>query len=259
MKSSEPALIIREMLDSIKSIRTLKLNINAIERETKNYNVVSSEIKLQVNPRKLYFINRKKKLEILFIQGQNSNKALVKSGVVPNISLDPTGNIMRKNQHYTINEIGFDAVAKAVSLTLAKDKEGVKNFLYKGKVKKLTYNCYLIQYENANFGYTDYTVGPNETVTSISYKLRVNDYLIRNKNDLLNDFGYLKTGTKLRVPTLYCKKAVIFVDEKTMVPISASLYDDEGLFESYEFPLIEINALIKDEEFTKNYKGYGFN
>jgi hypothetical protein len=247
------------MLDSIKSIRTLKLHINAIEREVKNFNAVSSEIKLQVNPRKLYFVNRKKKLEILFIQGQNNNKALVKSGMVPNISLDPNGNIMRKNQHYTINEIGFEAIARAVNLTISKDKDGAKNFLYLGKVKKFTHNCYLIQYENAGYGYTDYTVGANETVTSIAYKLRVNDYLIRNKNDLLNDFGYIKAGTKLKVPTLYCKKAVIFVDEKMLLPISASLYDDEGLFESYEFPLMDVNPLIKEEEFTKNYKGYGFN
>jgi hypothetical protein len=247
------------MLDSIRSIKTLRLKINAIERETKNYNTVTSEIKLQLNPRKLYFINRKKKLEILFVQGQNNNKAIVKSGIVPNISLDPTGNIMRKNQHYTINEIGFEAVARAVNLTLSKDKDGIKNFVYKGKVKKLNSICYMLQYENMSFAYTDYTIGTNETVTSIAYKLRVNDYLIRYNNDLLNEFGYLKAGTKLKVPTLFCKKAVIFVDEKLMLPVSASLYDDQGLFESYEFPLIEVNATIAEEEFTKNYKGYGFN
>jgi hypothetical protein len=259
MKSSEPAAIIRDMLDSIKSIKTLRLQINAIEREAKNFNVVSSEIKLQVNPRKLYFINRKKKLEILYVQGQNNNKALVKSGVVPNIHLDPTGNIMRKNQHYTIHEIGFEALARAVNLTLSKDKDGSKNFVYKGKVKKLSYNCYMLQYDNAAFGFTDYTVGVNETATSIAYKLRLNDYLVRYKNDLLNDFGYIKSGTKLKVPTLYCKRAVIYVDEKSMLPVSASLYDDEGLFESYEFPSMEINPVIKEEEFTKSYPGYGFN
>ncbi|MBK7817108.1 MAG: hypothetical protein IPJ60_05735 [Sphingobacteriaceae bacterium] len=93
----------------------------------------------------------------------------------------------------------------------------------------------MLQYENPAYTYVEYTVGVKETASSIAAKLIVNDYLLRHKNDLLNDFGYLKKGKKILVPNLYCKKAVIFIDEKLMLPVSVSLYDDLGLFLHCQF------------------------
>ena len=258
-RSIEPATVLLQMYDSILNVRTLRLHINAIERLGHTFSAASSEIKLQTHPRRLYFINRKKKLEVLYLQNENENKALVKQGHIPNFNLDPTGNMMRKNQHYSIHELGFDFIGRSIALTLSKDKEGIKNFTYKGKSKKFNSNCYLIQYENANYSFVDYIVGDRETASSISSKLIVNDYLLRYKNDLLNDFGYLKKGTHLKVPNLYCKKAVIFIDEKLLLPVAVSLYDDIGLFESYEYPYMLVNSYIPAEEFSRNNKEYRFN
>jgi hypothetical protein len=248
------------MYDSIKNIRTLRQKINAIERINAKFNSSSSEIKVQTHPRKVYFNNKIKKIEILFDSELSVHKAYVKPHIFPylTLSLDPNGNIMRKNQHYTINELGYDFIGKSVALTINKDKDGLNNFSYHGKVVKNGYVCYFLEYENDNYSYTNYTVGDRETVSLIAYKLCVNDYLLRNKNDLLNDFGFLKKGTILKVPTLYCKKAILYIDEKLMLPISLSLYDDVGLFESYDYTNIEINKPFKPEEFSKDYKDYGF-
>jgi outer membrane lipoprotein-sorting protein len=261
-KSAEitPAGILSHMFDSIKNIKTLRIKVAALERLGDHFSTSNSEIKLRTSPRQLYFINPEKKLEVLYLSGKLNNKALVKPNVFPyfTLNLDPIGNIMRRNQHYTINELGFDFIAQSIALTISKDKEGIKKFTYHGKVKKNGYLCYLLEYENKNYGYTDYTVGERETVSSISAKLAVNDYLVRSRNDLLNDFGLLKKGSSIKIPTLYCKRAVMYIDEKLFVPVSISLYDDIGIFESYDFTAIEINTPIKDEEFTRNYKGYSF-
>lgn len=248
------------MYDSIKNIRTLQQNISALERIDHQFVKANSEIKLQTQPRKLYFINRAKKLEILYNSELYGNKAVVKPHVFPylTLNLDPSGNIMRKNQHYTINELGYDFIGKSVALTLAKDKEGLANFTYHGKVAKNGYLCHFLEYENKSYAYTNYTVGAKETASIIAYKLCVNDYLLRHKNNLLNEFGFLKKGTVIKVPTLYCRRAIIFVDEKLMLPVALSLYDDAGLFESYEYTNIQINKPIKAEEFTKEYKDYHF-
>lgn len=258
--SPVPAKVLHQMYDSIKNIRTLRKKISAIERIDNKFIKANSEIKLQVNPRKLYFINKDKKLEVLYNPEPGSRKAFVKPHVFPylTVSLDPSGNIMRKNQHYTLNELGFEYIGKSIALTLSKDKEGLSNFIYHGKVSKNGYSCYFLEYENKTYGYTAYTVGEKETATSISYKLCVNDYIVRDKNDLFNDFGYLKKGRKLQVPTLYCRRAIIYIDDKLMLPVSISLYDDEGLLESYEYTGIEINKPIRPEEFEKSYKDYGF-
>lgn len=248
------------MYDSIRNIKTLRVKIYALERIEKKYLSANSEIKLQTSPRRLYFINPAKKLEILYNSGDLSNRALVKPHIFPyvTITLDPTGNMMRKNQHYTINELGFDFIGKSVAFTISKDKEGLKNFIYHGKVTRNGYRCHFIEYENKNYTYVDYVVGEKETVSSIAYKLCVNDYLLRYRNDLVNDFGFLKKGKVIKVPTLYCKKANLFLDEKTCLPVSISLYDDVGLFENYEFTDIQVNKLIGDEEFSKEYKDYHF-
>jgi hypothetical protein len=74
----------------------------------------------------------------------------------------------------------------------------------------------------------------------------------------LNDFGYLKKGSVLKVPNLYCKKAILFIHEITMLPISISLYDDSGLFESYDFSALQINKPFTENDFKRENKNYGF-
>jgi len=256
----KPVRILQQMNDSIKSIKTVRAHISALERVENKFLTAKSEIKLQVHPRRLYFKNSLKKLEILYNHGQLNNKALVKPNTFPYVPLmlDPTGNLMRKNQHYTIHELGFDFVGRSVAFTINKDKEGLNNFKYHGKVNKNGYSCYFIEYENKNFSYVDYTVGNKETVTSIALKLVVNDYLVRYKNDLLNDYGFLKQGRIIKVPTLFCKKATLYIDEKMMLPVAVSLYDEIGIFENYEFTKIETNRPIKEEEFSRSYSGYNF-
>lgn len=261
LTGNKAAMLIVGMIDSIKNVRTVRTNISSIERINNGYFSASSEIKVNVSPRKLYFVNKEKKLEILYVSDTHNNKALVKPHVFPyfTLALDPRGNIMRKNQHYTVNELGFDFIGRTIALVLSKEKDIlIKNLNYVGKHERNGYMCYMIIYETKDFPYFEYVVKHKETLTSIALKLSVNDYMLRTKNNLFNDFGYLKEGSKILVPLMYCKKAILYLDEKTMIPVSVSIYDDVGLFESYDYTNIKINKPIDEKEFTKNYKGYGF-
>lgn len=256
----KPARILHQMYDSIKNVKTLRMTVAALERVNHRYVSATSEIRILTQPRKLYFHNQTKKIEVLFNPELYNHKALVKPNVFPymTLSLDPTGNLMRKNQHYTINELGYDFIGKSVALTISKDKDGLNNFIYHGKHIKNGYMCYFLEYENKLYTYVDYVVGEKETTGTIAYKLCVNEYLLRDKNDLLNEFGYLRKGKVIKVPTLYCKKAILYIDEKMMLPVSISLYDDIGLFENYEYSGVEINKPFSTEEFVRHNKEYGF-
>ena len=175
------------------------------------------------------------------------------------LTLDPRGNLMRKNQHFTVLDIGFDFVAKTIAVALSKEKEQVgKHLSYVGKVEKNKMMCHLLIYENQSFSYTDYTVLHKETVSSIASKFTVNDYMLRCKNKLYDHYGYLKEGMVIKIPTYYCKKAVFYIEEKSMLPVSLSIYDDVGFFESYDFYDLEINKPIPAIEFKRNYSGYSF-
>lgn len=253
--------LITDMLDSAKKVTSLRYNMKSIERIESGYAAASTTVKLQCHPRKSYFVNTLNKLEVLYNEGELGGKALVKPHVFPyfTMSLDPRGNLMRKNQHFTILDIGFDFAARTIAIALSKEKDQIaKHLTYAGKVEKNKMNCHLLVYENVDFSYRDYIVQHKETVSSIAGKLTVNDYMLRCKNKLYDDYGYLKEGSTIKIPTFYCKKAVFYVDEKTMLPISVSIYDEVGLFETYDFFNLEINKPIPATEFKRDFKGYGF-
>jgi hypothetical protein len=257
----KPLRLVAEMFDSIKNIKTLRYKIKVMERTAGGFNISGSDNKMQSNPLKIYFHNSEKKIEILYVSGVNNNKAWVKPNSFPyiTVSLDPSGPIMRKNQHYTIFELGFDFAGKMIASALAKEKDlGAKNLNYYGKKEVNGFNCYMLIYENKNFTYVEYTVGQKETITSIAAKLQVSDFMLRLKNNLVNDYGYLKQGSKIMVPNYFAKRVVFYLDEKTMLPVTMTVFDDVGLFESYEFLNVVINKPIDPKEFTKEYKGYGF-
>lgn len=256
-----PAKLIASMLDSINHIKTVRFKVKAIERVEHGYSSTISESKLIPKPRQLYFVNKEKKLEILYVTGKHENKAIVKPHVFPYLTLmlSPTGNLMRKNQHYTINELGFDFIGRTIALAISKEKEDMfKSLSYYGKHEKNGYMCHLVVYESSAFSFFTYTVGKKETITMIAAKFNVNDYLLRVKNNLFNDFSYVKEGVQIQVPNYYCKRAILYIEEKTMIPMSVSVYDDVGLFECYDFYNVIINKPIDPTEFTKDYKDYHF-
>ncbi len=257
----KPLQLILAMHDSIEAIKTVRFKVVAVERIQGNYVKVVSENKIQTKPRKLYLLNREKKLEILYVEGVHNNKAVVKPNIFPyfTLTLNPQGSLMRKNQHYSINELGFDFIGKTIELALSKEKENIaKSISYIGMQTKNGHKCHLFVYETEKFIYTDYITKDKETVASITAKLHVNDYIIRTKNNLYGEFGNLKTGTKLKVPLYYCKKAVFYLDEKTLLPVNVSVFDDIGLLENYDFTDIILNKPIDPKEFTEDYKDYHF-
>ena len=254
--------IITDMMDSVKKISYLRCNMKSLERVETGYAVASTSIKIQASPRKCYLRNSEKKLEVLYNAELSKEKCIVKPHVFPyfTLNLDPRGNLMRKNQHFTIYELGFEFIGKTIAIALSKEKDQIAKHLtmMPTKVEKNKMSCHLFVYENNSFGYHDYVVQEKETVSSISAKFVVNDYMVRTRNKLYDDYGYLKKGSVIKIPNVYCKKALFYIDEKTLLPVCVIIYDEVGLFETYEYFDMEVNKHIAPAEFTRGFKGYGF-
>jgi hypothetical protein len=248
--------------DSIAKIKDLKMNIYASERQENpnTYITARSFIKIKYDPvKKIYFKNPEKGLEILY-NPTISHKALVKPHIFPYVPiwLDTRGNIMRKNQHYTIHELGFDFIFKSLQMTMAKDKEFFKHARWAGSIHRNGYDCLMMVYENPQFDYQEYVVSEKDNLDLLCLRLCINHYLVRIKNNLYNDYKPVKKGTKLIIPNLYAKKAVIYFDKKTYLPVIISLYDDHGMFEHYEYTSIRINQGLGDDEFSREFRDYNF-
>lgn len=253
--------VLQRMIDSTKNIKTLKFNLIALERVREKYLKAASQIKISYSPSKtIYFIDPEKKIEVLYIEGKNNNKAYVKHPLLPfGIFLDPSGSMMKKDHHYTIHELGFEYIASTIQLALSKEQSKYLNHLhYLGIHEKNGKQCHTLMYESSKFDYMAYTIKTKETVVSISRKLNINEYILRDKNKLYDEFGYLKTGSTILVPTMYCKKAFLYIDIHTFLPVSVNLYDDKGLLESYDYTEVKKNIVFSPHEFDKHFKNQKF-
>ncbi|MFI5164187.1 MAG: DUF1571 domain-containing protein [Bacteroidia bacterium] len=262
--SKLPASSCKEILEntiaSVENIRTLKFKLQIAERFNGKLKFSESEVKLLRNPRKIYI--RLNGPELLWVEGKNNGNALVNPSGFPymNLNLDPLGSIMRDNQHHTIYEIGYDYFADIIKNSMQVVGEKFDDYFKCGGI--LTYDsheCYLLTAEYPAFGYEDYTVQKGESLVTIAQKLKVSDYMLLEINSgKVRNYRDVKQNQKIKVPNVYGSKMIVYIDKALLVPRAVKVYDEKGLFESYEYHNLEVNPKIDDEEFTKEYKDYGF-
>lgn len=253
--------IITTMLDTIKNIRTQEFELKSTERINKGLNFASSKVRLNNIPRKIYFKSIHKGAELIWIEGTNKGNAIVHTPTVPfmNLDLDPLGNMLRKDQHHTIFELGFQHIAITIANTIVKHpKEFDKHFLYAGTITINGYECFQIIIDYPEYKYIEYTTGKNETVSAISHKLNTSDFKIRSINNLHSYYGSIKEGKKLTIPIPYANKAIMCIDKKLWVPVSLKIYDEDGLFEAYEYTNINVNKHFANDVFSIKNKEYDF-
>ena len=252
--------LMEKSLKAIREIKGLKYHLKITERGKKGFNNYESSVKFIRNPRQIYLYI--KGIEVLWVQGTNNGKALVKPNSFPffNLNLDPMGDLMRQDQHHTLNEMGYDYFASIIQHTI--DKMGPRFnevFRYAGEERINNRPCHKIIIDNKDFKYVPYTIGENENITSIARKFFIPEYLILERNPAFKDyFDILKKGQVINIPNWYCRYVVMYVDQLYLVPISIKVVDDRGLFEEYNYHSLQVNPEFAPGEFKRDFKGYGF-
>ncbi len=251
--------ILNNVLESIGKIKTMRYNLQCSERIKGKMQHTESQVKLQISPRKLYL--SLKGPEVLWLEGTNDGDALINPGAFPymNLNLDPFGSLMRKDQHHTIHEMGLHYLAEILKdgIKRAGDKFD-KYFVVLGEEKYDGRDCYKLSIAFPDYTWKTYTIKKDETITSIARKLHVSEYMILEKNSEVAWFNDVKTGQVIQVPDAYAKLTILLIDKTLLLPVNNKVFDDKGLFETYEYYNLQINPPISSEEFTKEYKDYNF-
>lgn len=252
-KKSRCNEILEQTISSIENIKTLKFHLKCNERFGGKLISIESQVKMNASPRKVYLYL--KGPEVVWIEGKNNGNALVNPDGFPyiNLNLDPLGSIMRENQHHTIYEVGFDYFADVIknSIGLAGEKFD-DYFKCGGTLTWDSHECYLITAEYPDFKYVDYTVLKRETLVTIGRKLKVSDYMLLEINsDKVDNYNDVKANQKIKVPNRYASKMILYIDKELLLPRVIKVYDEKGLFESYEYHDLQMNIKIPDEEFTQ--------
>lgn len=248
------------MFTTVASIKTLKYTFKKQERLKGVYHSGEQNVKYHKSPFKIYLYIQapQQGAEVLFIDGENDNKALVNPNAFPYVSvnLDPYGQNMRKNNHHTIYEVGFDYISNLLSHEFKQVGEsGMKN---EGLFTFNKRECYKITYENTGFKYIPYVMKQNENITQLAKKNYISEYMIMEKNTFIGDYNYCSPGKTIYIPNSYAKKTEIYIDKILKLPILQKIYDDKGLFEQYEYLDVQLNPVISEEEFTEDYDDYDF-
>jgi hypothetical protein len=251
--------LLRNIFSAIDNLKTLRYSLQCNERIKGRMQHTQSKVKLQVSPRKLYLYI--KGIEVLWAEGTNNGNALVNPGSFPfiNLNLDPNGSLMRKDQHHTINEMGFHYLEGIIKDGLRKAGDKIdKNFILLGEEKYNGRACYKLSISFPDFTWNPYTVKKGETLITIARKLYISEYMILENNPKLGSYNDVREGDVIRIPSSYAKLTLLLIDKEFFLPVNNKVFDDKGLFETYEYYDLQVNKPIDQKEFTKSYEGYNF-
>jgi outer membrane lipoprotein-sorting protein len=251
------------MYIAIGSLQTMSYDMTSQERIGKRIEIRNSKFKIQVSPKKLYMKNQDSGVELLYVAGWNNNKPFINPNGFPyvNVSFDVNSPKVRNDGHHPITHAGFSylyAQVKNTEKKLAANGQKLEDIItiagdytWNGK------SCTKLILDNPDFQFISYTCTQSESLLSLCERINVSEYLVMEKNNL----GYganVSKGMVLKVPNAFAKKAELYIDKSSGIPIYQVVYDDKGVFEKYEFKNLKINPNFNSAEFTTQCAGYGF-
>ena len=248
------------MLIAISSIKTLEYELNAKELIDGEIFSTHSRIKLQKEPFCFYnyILNPNLGVEILFTD--KNNYALINTNGFPfvNLRLDPYGKLIRKNQHHTLFDAGFDFFRDVVLSFFELLKLSPDRYIINLGINKVNdIECQVFKVVNPSFFLKEYIVQDGEDVESIAKRFNLSSYLILLENNL-NFYNDISVGDTINIPNSYAEEFEIWIDLQSYLPIVQKVFVNNTLFEYYEFNNIIINPKFNADEFSKNNKKYNF-
>lgn len=255
-----------DMLAKMAMVKTLKYRMYKKERLNGKYRESDMQIKYQKSPFAcyMYMYSPDAGVEVLYKEGVNSGKAYVN----PNKKLvsfidfdfDPMGKTLRKDEHHTLFENGFEymrGILKAVMRVADEEDKYDEYCVVEGEVNFKGRQCHKVLLQYPKFAWKDYTVQSGEDLVKIARKLNLSEYMILEKNKLSN-YTSVKAGQTIKVPNMYAKKVVLYIDKINLMPIYQEVHDDQGMFEEYHYINLIVNPVLDADDFSKQNPEYKF-
>lgn len=155
---------------------------------------------------------------------------------------DIHGDMLRKG-HYAINETSlsyFDDIISRSEGNFQVNGTYEKSVRYAGSLAFQNLSCHKIELVDENYHIKNYRVKKGENLISISQKLLIPPFKIRELNPSIDSYYEVGEGQMIRVPSSYGKRCVIYIDSEEFLPRRLEVYDEQGTFEQYSFHDIQV-------------------
>jgi len=262
---NEKALqLINQTLETIDGIETLAMTIEMDEAVDNELTKKKGAFKIAYNPFRVYLyqIIPQEGMQILYVEGANNNKAVVKTNGFPwvKLYLDPLGSTMREGHHHSIYNSGFDFIAGVIRYMKDKYSEQylLENLSYSGQKMYNGSKVHIVEFLHPKYGYKKYNILKDQTVEDLSRMFYVSGHKIIEKNGFTFDADDNLKGKTLEIPQGYAPKIVFYIHPSLNLPVRITVYDENGLYEDYQYSDITINPTFKDNEFSTEFPEYGF-
>ena len=221
LQAQSTILYFDNMIKSIDTINTLEYEFHAKELIKGEILYTHSIVKLQKEPFCVYnyIIAPDKGVEVLFVR--ENKLALVNPNGFPfiNLKLDPYGELIRKNQHHTLYDTGFDNVKNIVLSVIELLRKSPEKYILNLGVKKINNTeCQGLKVVNPDFSFSEYIVQKGENVELIAKKFNLSSYLILQENNL-SFYNDIALGDKILIPNSYGEQFEIWIDLQSSLPI----------------------------------------
>jgi len=267
LKLDEPALAAVDRFESVwKAAKSATYRIVKTER-LRNGDVITEELAIKLRkPGNVYvrMIRPIKGREIIYNRVKTPRKLTVHNGAFPDLTLnlDVRGSLATRNQHHTIESLGFDQAVQVFKSALAVAKKSPHGeWLQYGGER--TFAGRPVHYVIMNAGKRPArreVARDDESLFDFAERVGMDAYVIYNVNPQIRSLtSELDEGESYLVPAYYAQRCDSWFDKETGMPLKQAMFDAKGtLYESYEHYDIKLNVDLADADFDVKNPAYGF-
>ena len=212
-------------------------------------------------PFKVYmkYITKPEGQEVLFVKGENDNEIMAHKGSFPDftVNLAPYGRMAMKGSHQPILTFGLQKQIEIMEQIRKKATSMGVTYTVKDGGVFMGERVWEIE---ARFPSTGRVVKVKEDENLWRFAKRVGQtmYVILHYNDIRSP-GSIKEGAEIFVPEHYGSRLTYLIGQKSLMPLQESSWDHKGrVYESYDYPELELNAGLTDKDFDPDNEAYDF-
>lgn len=199
--------------------------------------------------------------EAIYVRGWNNNEIRVHKGSFPDITINPAplSDRAMEDTHHPILTFGLENMTRISAQNIRK---GIRLDSVRVKVSD----------GGILFGHPVWVVEAwfpkggrymkakkRETLWEIAMRTGQNMFVIMHHNDAYDEPDNVKAGDSVFIPRHYAGRVEYFVAKDTWIMIKATSWDHAGrLFESYEYPKLNLNPGLTDLDFDPDNPNYDF-